>query len=125
MYVRVFQSIFKEIKFSIFYCLRHINYAWDPSKMATKISFFEFSILPWSKSNDLGGNRIGYKNLPDYPHPLLMTLSSGTIFRNKANPIVTFSVKKNWSKVIRKNILIFIFEKLYHRANLSSSARRN
>ena len=70
MYVRVFQSItiLKEIKFSIFYCFRHINHAWDPSKMATKFVFFEFSILIWSKSNDLGGNRIGIK---DYPHPLL------------------------------------------------------
>ena len=40
--VRVFQSIFKEIKFSIFYCFRHINYTWDPSKMATKIVFLNF-----------------------------------------------------------------------------------
>ena len=77
MYVQVFQSIFKEIKFSIFYCFPHINYAWDPSKMATKIVFIEFSILLWSKSNDLGGNRIGIKNLPDYPHPLLLSVQVG------------------------------------------------
>ena len=40
--------------------------------MATKIAFSEFSILLWSKSNDLRGNRIGIKNLPNYPHPLIL-----------------------------------------------------
>ena len=69
--VRVFQSIFKEIKFTIFYCFRRMKYAWDSMKMATKIGFFKFSILIWSKSNDLGGNRIGIKKLSDYPHHLI------------------------------------------------------
>ena len=81
MYVRVFQPIFKEIKISIFYCFRNINYAWDPSKMTTKIGFFEFSILLWSKSNDLGGNHIVIKNLPDYPHPLPKWINISTWFR--------------------------------------------
>ena len=39
MDVRVFQSIFKEIIFSIFYCFRRIKYAWDSMKMATKNLF--------------------------------------------------------------------------------------
>ena len=42
--------------------------------MATKIVlFFNFPYF-YGKSNDLGGNRIGIKKLPDYPHPLVMFL---------------------------------------------------
>ena len=59
--------IFKEIQKS--------KLGWDPRKMAIKNGFFDFSILLWSKSNDLGGNRIGIKKLPDYPHPLTVDMA--------------------------------------------------
>ena len=102
MYVRVFQSItiLKEIKFSIFYCFQHINHAWDPSKMATKFVFFEFSILIWSKSNDLGGNRIGIK---DYPHPLLYLEKVKLIIKAPPDQMSTcFDIFRHFSKKFSK-----------------------
>ena len=84
MYVRVFQSIFKEIKFSIFYCFRRIKYAWDSMKMATKIFFLNFPYFYGARAT-IQGQPHWYQKLPDYPHPLLTAL-----YKYSTNMFYTF-----------------------------------